>query len=132
MGASLGALALLHEHRLYPASFGGLFLQSGSFFRQRFDSQESSFVRFRRITRFVGKVLSDKGWAHPIPLTMTCGSAEENLHNNRWLRDVLSGQDYEIDWAEHPDAHNWVAWRDTFEPHLSRFLQRVWGHEAVA
>ena len=56
-GASLGALAALHVHWLHPAAVGGLFLQSGSFFRQRFDRQESGFERFRRIARFVGEVL---------------------------------------------------------------------------
>jgi enterochelin esterase-like enzyme len=126
MGASLGALAMLHAHRVSPASFGGLFLQSGSFFRQRFDSQESGFLRFRRITRFIGRIASDRGWAHPIALSMTWGSAEENLHNNRYTRHILAAQGYDISWHEHPDAHNWVSWRDTFDPHLSRFLRKLW------
>jgi len=39
MGASLGALAMLHVHRSRPGVFAGLFLQSGSFFRQRYDRQ---------------------------------------------------------------------------------------------
>ena len=38
-------------------SFDALFLQSGSFFRQRSDKQESGFPRYQRITRFVGTVL---------------------------------------------------------------------------
>jgi enterochelin esterase-like enzyme len=126
MGASLGALALLHVHRTNPASFGGLFLQSGSFFRQRFDRQETGFARFRRISRFVGKVAGSEEWAHPIVVTMTCGTAEENLYNNRHMRGTLASQGYEIDWVEHRDAHNWVSWRDTFDPHLTRFLQRLW------
>ena len=46
MGASLGALSLLHAHRRHPGAFGGLFLQSGSFFRQRFDRPESDFPAF--------------------------------------------------------------------------------------
>ena len=57
MGASLGALAMLHAHVRHPKSFDGLLLQSGSFFRQRYDKQESAFPRYRRITRFVGGVL---------------------------------------------------------------------------
>ena len=65
MGASLGALAMLHAHRMHPDSFGGLFLQSGSFFRQRFDRNEAGFGRFRRITRFVGTVLRERSWPHP-------------------------------------------------------------------
>ena len=54
LGASLGALALLHTRWLHPGAFGALLLQSGSFFRQRWDRQESGFPRFRRISRFVG------------------------------------------------------------------------------
>ena len=54
IGASLGALALLHTRWLHPGAFGALMLQSGSFFRQRWDRQESGFPRFRRISRFVG------------------------------------------------------------------------------
>jgi enterochelin esterase-like enzyme len=126
IGASLGALAMLHAHRTYPATFGGLFLQSGSFFRQRFDSQEAAFTRFRRITRFMGKVLSEQQWPQPVPLAMTCGTAEENLLNNRHLRAALNRQGYEVDWFEHHDAHNWVSWRDTFEPALGPWLRKLW------
>jgi enterochelin esterase family protein len=46
IGASLGALALLHAHLAAPAMFDGLFLQSGSFFRGRTDPQERGLARF--------------------------------------------------------------------------------------
>lgn len=126
VGASLGALAMLHAHRTFPATFGSLFLQSGSFFRQRYDNQESAFVRFRRITRFVGQVLSAQKWPTPIPVTMTCGVVEENRANNLALADALRTQGYDVSFAEHHDAHNWISWRDTFDPHLVNFLQRAW------
>lgn len=127
MGASLGALALLHVHRLYPATFGALYLQSGSFFRQRFDKQESGFPRFRRIARFAGQVLSADEWPHPIPVTMTCGTVEENLANNHATRDALVRQGYDISFVEHRDAHNYTSWRDTFDPHLVDLLAKAWG-----
>ena len=126
MGASLGGLAMLTIHRRAPATFGGLFLQSGSFFRQRFDRQESGFVRFRRISRFVGAVLTADDWAHPVPVTMTCGTVEENLANNRAVRDALIGQGYDVYLFENRDGHNWIGWRDTFDPHLTDLLTRVW------
>ncbi|HEY7875116.1 MAG TPA: esterase [Actinomycetota bacterium] len=126
MGASLGALAMLHVHRVSPASFGALFLQSGSFFRQRFDKQESGFVRFRRISRFVGTVLTAREWMHPIPVTMTCGTVEENMANNRAMHRALREQGYETRFFANPDAHNWVGWRDTFEPYLTDLLARTW------
>lgn len=126
MGASLGGLAMLHIHRTGPVSFGGLFLQSGSFFRQRSDKQESGFSRFRRISRFVGQVLTGGDWLHPISVTMTCGTIEENLHNNRATRDALARQAYDVRLVENRDGHNWVGWRDTFDPHLIDLLQKMW------
>lgn len=127
MGASLGALSMLHAHRRNPASFGGMFLQSGSYFRQRYDPQESGFPRFRRISRFVGEVLSAETWAHPIRITFTCGSIEENLANNRAMCAALERQDYEIELRVNRDGHNWTGWRDTFDPHLADFLRGLWG-----
>ncbi|MGH2751348.1 MAG: alpha/beta hydrolase [Actinomycetota bacterium] len=127
MGASLGALSMLHAHRTHPASFGALYLQSGSFFRQRFDKQESGFVRFRRISRFVGRILTAGDWSHPVPVTMTCGTIEENLANNHAVHDALARQGYDVRLAVNRDGHNWVGWRDTFDPHLIELLQRVWG-----
>lgn len=126
MGASLGALAMLHIHRVNPATFGALFLQSGSYFRQRFDKQESGFPRFGRISRFMGRVLTADGWAHPIPVSMTCGTVEENLANNRATFRALTAQGYEVALYENRDAHNWVGWRDTFDPHLVELLRRAW------
>ena len=62
MGASLGALALLHAHRRHPETFDALFLQSGSFFRRR-DQHERWFPRFDRISRFIGSTLTRTGRA---------------------------------------------------------------------
>ena len=92
LGASLGALALLHTRWLHPGAFGALMLQSGSFFRQRWDRQESGFARFRRISRFVGAVLNASTAATPIPTALTCGAPEENLANNRAVATALRRQ----------------------------------------
>jgi enterochelin esterase family protein len=125
MGASLGGLALLHAHRTYPESFDALFLQSSSFFQPNLDAHESGFGRFRRITRFVSMVARGRDIAHPIPVTITCGTAEENFANNRALADALARQGYDIRFVANRDAHNWVGWRDTFDPHLLELLQRL-------
>ena len=127
MGASLGALAMFHVHRRYPASFGALFLQSGSFFRPRFDRHESGFSRFRRIARFVGQFLGDEEWPHTIPVSMTCGTAEENLDNNRIVSEALVRQGYDVQFVENRDAHTWTGWRDVFDPALTDLLTKVWG-----
>jgi enterochelin esterase-like enzyme len=127
VGASLGALAMLHAHRRHPNVFGGLFLQSGSFFVPRLDAQESDFVRWKRITRFVDDLLGAGRAVRPIPLAMTCGKAEENLANNRLMTDALASQGYECTLHESRDAHNWISWRDTLDPHLTDVLARLWG-----
>jgi enterochelin esterase-like enzyme len=126
MGASLGGLAMLHAHRTYPHLFDGLFLQSGSFFRRELDGYERGFPRFERIARFMGGVRRAREWSHPVPVTMTCGLGEENLANNRAMRDVLAAQGYPVELVEQRDAHNWVAWRDALDPHLTLLLERLW------
>jgi enterochelin esterase-like enzyme len=122
MGASLGALAMLHAHRRYPRTFDGLFLQSGSFFRQRSDKVESGFPRYQRITRFMGSVMRGDA-ERPVPVALTCGAAEENITNNRELAAALERQGYPAWLAEVPDAHNWTCWRDAFDPHLPTLIE---------
>jgi enterochelin esterase-like enzyme len=123
MGASLGALAMLHAHVRHPRCFDGLLLQSGSFFRQRSDKQESSFARYQRITRFVGSVL--RGAGEPIPVALTCGTAEENRANNHSVAAALDAQGYQAWLADVRDAHTWTCWRDSFDPHLPALIEAV-------
>jgi enterochelin esterase-like enzyme len=126
MGASLGGLAMLHAHRTHPSTFGALFLQSGSFFRARFDRYERGFPRFDRIARFVGTVLRASDSPDPVPVTLTCGTVEENLANNRAVFAALAAQGYTVGLHEIRDGHNWVAWRDSLYPGLVTLLQHVW------
>jgi enterochelin esterase family protein len=124
-GASLGALAMLHAQRRHPARFAGLFLQSGSFFRPRYDKHESGFRRYLRIVRFTGRVLRDAD-GPAVPAVLTCGTVEENLANNRDMALALREQGYPGSLEEVPDVHTWVGWRDAFDPHLTTLLRRVW------
>jgi enterochelin esterase-like enzyme len=126
MGASLGALAMLQTQRTWPGTFAGLFLQSGSFFVPRYDRHESGFPRYRRITRFVGGVLRATADAQPVPVVMTCGAEEENIHNNRLMASALSAQGYSVELHEVPDLHNYTGWRDALHPHLTGLLARLW------
>lgn len=125
MGVSLGALAMLHVQRRFPAAFDGLFLQSGSFFLPRFDPQESGFVRWRRIVRFVRTTLRERP-RRAVPVALTCGALEENVQNNRVVAAALAGQGYPGRLSEVRDLHNFTAWRDAFHPHLTELLRRVW------
>jgi len=138
MGASLGALALLHAQRTAGAPFGGLYLQSGSFFLDRDRRLEGGFPRFERVQSFVAEVLAAPGRAGgrdpepPVPVSLTCGLVEENLPGNRAVAGALRALGHPVAFAARPDAHNWVAWRDTFAPHLLRFLGALWAPGGAA
>lgn len=126
MGASLGALAMLHVHRRFPGVLGGLFLQSGSFFTTETDPQEIRFSRFGRITPFVRGVLRTRRFDRAVPVAMTCGAEEENAANNRLMAEALARQGYPVDFTENPDMHNYTGWRDTFDPQLTGLCALLW------
>jgi hypothetical protein len=100
-------------------------LQSGSFFRRRYDSHESHVGRFERITRFVSAVVGRGPGPAPIPVTVTCGTGEENLDNNRFLAGALSERGWDARLVEHRDAHNWISWRNVLDPHLAELVLRA-------
>ncbi|MBV9870683.1 MAG: hypothetical protein JO214_08670 [Frankiaceae bacterium] len=124
-GASLGALAALHAASRAPRTFGGLFLQSGSFFRVQSDEHESSFPAFDAITTFVATVAQQR-WSDVLTIGMTCGLGEENLANNRQMVTELARCGHRVRLAELPDAHTFTAWRDALDPHLLDLLVEVW------
>ena len=125
-GASLGALAMLQAQRAWPGTFAGLFLQSGSFFVPRYDRHESGFPRYGRIVRFVRGVLHATVHEDPVPVGMTCGGEEENIHNNRAVAAALGGQGYDLRLAEIAGGHDFRSWRDALDPHLTELLAKVW------
>jgi enterochelin esterase family protein len=125
MGTSLGALAMLHAHCRYPDAFNGLFLQSGSFFWPRFDAHERRFPHYRRITAFVADARGGGLPGRAIPVVLTCGAIEENVENNRLMTAALRAQGYPAALHERPDVHNYTAWRDGFDPYLTRLLRQA-------
>ena len=127
LGQSLGALAALHAAWLYPATFAGLMLQSGSFFTPVLDPQESGYPFFERVVGFVASLHDSTALPARFPdVAMTCGVAEENLANNRLLHHHLSGLGATVSWGEVRQGHTWTCWRDTLDPHLTELLRRVW------
>jgi enterochelin esterase family protein len=126
MGASLGALAMLHVHCRYPDALDALFLQSGSFFCPRTDEQERRFAYYRRVVRFVASVHDGRSLpARPVPTVLTCGSGEENLANNKEMATALRAAGYDATLHEVPGGHDYPAWRDALDPHLTRLLVRM-------
>jgi len=126
MGASLGALAMLHAQWRHPGSFAGLFLQSGSFFDPALDASESRWGRFSTVVRFAEEVRGAASAADPVPVTLVAGTGEENLYNNRRTADALRRLGYRVGWGEFPDGHNFTAWRDSLSPHLTALLAGLW------
>jgi enterochelin esterase family protein len=127
MGQSLGALAALHCAWTTPTLFGGLFLQSGSFFTPDLDPQESGFAFWTEITSFVRTVFDAQEARPNAPwMALVCGSAEENYANNRLMAAHLGLVGVELTWGEVRDGHTWTCWRDTLHPHLTGLLRRVW------
>lgn len=125
LGASLGALALLHAQRRRPHVFGGLFLQSGSYFTPVHDHMEASFPWFGRVTRWVAAARRATR-VEPVPTVLTCGTVEENLRNNELMHRLLTRQGYPARLVIVRDAHNHTGWRDCLDPHLTSLLRTVW------
>jgi enterochelin esterase-like enzyme len=125
LGASLGALALLHAHVRRPGTFTGLVLQSGSFFHGRTDDHERWFPPFPRIEAFVDDVLCGRSAVASVPIALTCGLAEENLACNRALVEALAERGLPATLTTVADAHNWIAWRDALDPSLPDLLRQI-------
>lgn len=126
LGASLGALAALHAEWTYPGTFAGLFLASGSFFQMRFDSHEQGFGRFFRITSTVQKILDAPVTATRAPVSMACGTGEENWENNVALAAALARAGATVSLRGFRDGHTWIGWRDALHPALTDLLRSLW------
>jgi enterochelin esterase-like enzyme len=127
VGSSLGGLALLHAAAAHPGTFGGVFSQSGSFFRPRTDGMERGYRFYDRIVRFVDSLDADPGRLAGLQVVMTCGTGEENLANNRSMARRLARLGVPVDLIENPDGHNYTGWRDALDPGLRTLLRAVWG-----
>ena len=121
LGASLGALAMLHAQRRHPGLFDGLALQSGSFFQHELDVHERGFPFFARIDAFVRDVAATRTAA--VPVRLSCGTGEENLANNRAMTELLAAQGWPVELTTARDGHTWTCWRDPLEASLGRLLE---------
>jgi len=55
------------------------------------------------------------------PAVLTCGAGEENIENNREMAAALGEHLHELG-----DLHNYTAWRDALDPHLTNLLAALW------
>ena len=103
---------------------------SEAFFHPTDDPQESGFRRYWRIVDRVTDVLQGALATDRSPwlrVGMVCGTVEENLANNRRMAAALAESGHGVSFAEFRDAHNFTAWRDAFDPHLTGVLADLWG-----
>jgi enterochelin esterase-like enzyme len=133
VGTSLGALCLLHAQSVNANLFGGLALQSGSYFQPDTDSVESKFPHFGRIvqatTHILGHGLGAPGT--PTRIAATCGTAGENIRNNDRMMETLARSGANIvSYQRVRDAHNWTAWRNCIGEALMALLGRDRGGTA--
>jgi enterochelin esterase-like enzyme len=129
-GASLGALSMLATQMRHPGTFGGLTLASGSFFHPSDDPQEAGHRRYWRVVDRVTDVLQGAMRTSVAPwlrVGMVCGTVEENLANNRRMAAALAESGHAVSFAEFRDGHNFTAWRDALDPHLTAVLAELWG-----
>jgi enterochelin esterase-like enzyme len=127
LGQSLGGLAALHTAWLHPDAFAGFMSQSGSFFTPVLDPQESDFAHFERVVGFVASVHESTGTPAGFPaVALTCGTAEENLGNNRLMHTHLLDIGAAATWGEVRQGHTWTCWRDSLDPSLAELFHKVW------
>ena len=127
MGASLGGLAMLHAATTYPGTFGGIFSQSGSFFRPRTDGKERGYRFYQRIVRFVDGVDVDPERLAGLHVTMTCGTGEENLANNRSLARRLQRAGVPTELDREPGRAQLHRLARRLDPGLRHLLRAAWG-----
>jgi len=126
MGPSLGGLAALHVEWTHPGTFGGLFLQSGSFFTGETDPQERRFEFWDQVTGFVQQVHTSRRAPSAPMVSVTVGTAEENYANNLLLAGRLRALGLRVGLGERRDGHTFTCWRDAFDPHLVDLLTTLW------
>ena len=129
MGASLGGLTALLAGLRGGSDVGAVFSQSGSFFQVVHDDRHESVAAFPyywRIAQHVRAVLDTRHPDHRLRIGLTCGRLEENAANNASMAAALGRAGHAVTHVEVPDLHNYTAWRDALDPHLTDVLRDCW------
>ena len=117
MGASLGAVASLSTAIRYPAMFGRLLLQSGSFAFSDIGTHDRGPI-FDPIADMVNQYRAD-----PFPVAervfVSCGVHESLIYENRTLVPTLRQAGMDVLYVEARDGHNWENWRDRLREGLA-------------
>ena len=118
MGASFGAIAAFSTAVRYPAFWGRLLLQSGSFAFTDSGRHNRRGPLFDRVVEFVNQYRSEPA-AVSERLFVSCGVYESLIYENRSMVPLLASTGMEVRFVEARDGHNWENWRDRLREGLS-------------
>jgi enterochelin esterase family protein len=117
MGASLGAVASFWTAWRYPAAFGKLLLQSGSF-RFTDTGYEEHHPALGTVVDFVN-AYRERPARVADRVFVSCGRYESLIWDNRALEPHLQKSGMRVNYVESRDGHNWENWRDRLRVALS-------------
>jgi enterochelin esterase family protein len=118
MGASFGAVASLSTAYRYPAVYGSLLLQSGSFAFTDIGSDHGGGPPFEPVVRFVNRYRSAPRRVAD-RVFVSCGVYEPLIVRNRSMVPVFEAAGMAVRYVEARDGHSWENWRDRLQEGLS-------------
>lgn len=128
IGASLGAISLLHAEYTYPGTFGAMMLQSTSFHHERFISrQEVDYVERGRVEEFVEKLGSTPFAAETMQIGITWNEGP-GVPGNKVMSNILSTQGHAMEGGLVAGGHDYESWGNALDPVLGNVLERTWGN----
>jgi len=119
MGSSFGAIGAFSTAARFPAAFGSLLLQSGSFvFTDIGGVDHGGGPAFDPVVKFVNAYRARPRAVVP-RMFVSCGIYEPLISANRSMLEVWRDAGMTINYVESRDGHNWESWRDRLRDGLS-------------
>jgi enterochelin esterase-like enzyme len=118
MGASFGAVAALSTAYRYPAFYGSMLLQSGSFVFTDIGNDHGGGPVFEPVVKFVNRYraaprrVADR-------VFVSCGVYEPLIVRNRSMVPTFEAAGMAVRYVEARDGHSWENWRDRLREGLS-------------
>lgn len=129
MGASLGAISLLHIEYDNPGTFGALMLQSTSFHHERFISREEvNYGERDRVEAFVEKLGSTPFAAELMQIGITWNEGP-GVPGNNVMSNILSIQGHTLEGGLVAGGHDYPSWGNALDPYLGNVLARTWDQQ---
>jgi enterochelin esterase-like enzyme len=118
MGASFGAVAALSTAYRYPAGYGSLLLQSGSFVFTDIGTDHGGGPAFEPVVKFVNRYrAAPRRVANRV--FVSCGVYEPLIIRNRSMVPTFEAAGMTVRYVEARDGHSWENWRDRLQEGLS-------------